>query len=241
MHAGEVRAAARATHFAWRSALTLSCIGTLGRPIYACAASLPSYSLRRMYSLPWMKYNRRWRRLGWRLAAPTGTYTIWVASTVVTLAIMRSVVSSAGPADTREFLAQWLRCFSQLGRVRWERLAQGGFFFTDGLHRVSLAILIADKAHIAADGTYARRKYAEVMDNPLYRCVVPPRFLCFCATSFMIVCFIVLLLSMDWRYTSRIPAPIFMLLCRLPENPAGGHRLDGLSPWQARAKAFEHH
>lgn len=30
-------------------------------------------------------------------------------------------------------------------------------------------------------------------------------------------------------------------LYRLPENPAGGHRLDGMSAWGARAKAFEHH
>lgn len=30
-------------------------------------------------------------------------------------------------------------------------------------------------------------------------------------------------------------------LYRLPENPAGGHRADGLSAWGARAKHFEHH
>jgi hypothetical protein len=33
-----------------------------------------------------------------------------------------------------------------------------------------------------------------------------------------------------------LPSP-----CSLPENPTGGHRADGLSPWQARAKDFEHH
>ena len=84
-----------------------------------------------MFTLQWMKANDRWRRLGWRLAQPT--YATWVGSTVITLALLRSVVSSAGPSDT---------------------------------HR----------AMIAQDGSYANRKYAEVYDNPLYRCV--PRGLC---------------------------------------------------------------
>lgn len=30
-------------------------------------------------------------------------------------------------------------------------------------------------------------------------------------------------------------------LYRLPENPASGHRLDGLSQWAGKAKSFEHH
>ncbi len=31
-------------------------------------------------------------------------------------------------------------------------------------------------------------------------------------------------------------------LYRLPENPSGGHRLDGLSQWAGKAKSsFEHH
>ncbi len=49
---------------------------------------------------------------------------------------------------------------------------------------------------IAANGTYAKRHYAEVNDNPLYR---------------------------------------------LPEIPAGGHRLDGLSQQMARRAALQHH
>ena len=49
---------------------------------------------------------------------------------------------------------------------------------------------------IAANGTYAKRHYAEVNDNPLYR---------------------------------------------LPENPSGGHRLDGLSQQMARRAALQHH
>lgn len=52
------------------------------------------------------------------------------------------------------------------------------------------------RAHVEANGSYAKSKFAEHYDNPLYR---------------------------------------------LPPNPAGGHRADGLSPWAARAKAFEHH
>ena len=49
---------------------------------------------------------------------------------------------------------------------------------------------------VAANGTYAKRHYAEVNDNPLYR---------------------------------------------LPENPVGGHRLDGLSQQMARREALQHH
>jgi len=49
---------------------------------------------------------------------------------------------------------------------------------------------------MASNGTYAKRHYAEVNDNPLYR---------------------------------------------LPEIPAGGHRLDGMSQQIARRAALQHH
>ncbi len=52
------------------------------------------------------------------------------------------------------------------------------------------------RRHIEADGSYKKRRYAEVNDNPLYR---------------------------------------------LPEHPYGGHRLDGVSPQQARKAALTHH
>lgn len=52
------------------------------------------------------------------------------------------------------------------------------------------------RQRVAHNGTYAKRHYAEVNDNPLYR---------------------------------------------LPENAAGGHRLDGLSQQQARKAALAHH
>ena len=48
-----------------------------------------------------MKFASRWRRLAWRLQQPT--YATWVGSTVITLLVMRTVVSSAGPADSREW------------------------------------------------------------------------------------------------------------------------------------------
>ena len=52
------------------------------------------------------------------------------------------------------------------------------------------------RRRVAAGGTYAKRRFAEVNDNPLYR---------------------------------------------LPEQPQGGHRLDGITPQQHRAHALSHH
>lgn len=106
-----------------------------------------------MYTLPWMKFSKRWRRIGWRLNTPHSSYAVWVSSTVLTLAFMKAFVISSGPTDT---------------------------------HR----------RRVAADGSYKRRRFAETDDNPIYR---------------------------------------------LPENPQGGHRLDGDSPWSAKAHHFAHH
>lgn len=72
-------------------------------------SSLPAFhfdslsQLDLQYTLQWMKFSDRWRRLAWRLQQPT--YATWIGSTVITLAVMRTVVSSAGPADTRELHA----------------------------------------------------------------------------------------------------------------------------------------
>jgi hypothetical protein len=53
-----------------------------------------------MYTLSTMKFSDRWRRLFWRLQ--TRTYTVWVTSTVVTLALAKSYVVAAGSTDTCE-------------------------------------------------------------------------------------------------------------------------------------------
>jgi hypothetical protein len=53
-----------------------------------------------------------------------------------------------------------------------------------------------DRRRIAADGTYARRKFADTNDSPLYR---------------------------------------------LPEQPQGGHRLDGLTTQEFKAQRYVHH
>jgi hypothetical protein len=58
------------------------------------------------YTLPWMKFNRRWRRILWRVNGVSGTYKTWVTSTVITLAGMRMLVGSAGPTDTRACAAR---------------------------------------------------------------------------------------------------------------------------------------
>lgn len=86
----------------------------------------PSLPTPRMqYTLQWFKFSDRWRRLAWRLQQPT--YATWVGSTVITLALMRSVVSSAGPGDTRECgsggaalaaCVQLARCIAGLGATR---------------------------------------------------------------------------------------------------------------------------
>jgi hypothetical protein len=45
----------------------------------------------------------------------------------------------------------------------------------------------------------------------------------------------------DLAIGEAAPPPTPTRARRLPENPAGGHRADGLNSWQARAKVFEHH
>lgn len=54
----------------------------------------------------------------------------------------------------------------------------------------------ADRARVAADGTYKKRRYAEANDNPIYR---------------------------------------------LPEQPNGGHRLDGETTWSKKAHHYVSH
>jgi hypothetical protein len=131
-----------------------------------------------MYTLQWMKFNERWRRLAWRLNVPT--YATWVGSTVITLAVMRTVVSHAGPADTREWAdypggreaapAHVVRGGATAGcdRQRFSPECRP-HTLPAALHTHHLFRARADQARVAADGTYMRRKYAEVYDNPLYR------------------------------------------------------------------------
>ena len=52
-----------------------------------------------MYSTAGMKFSRRWRRMAWRLN--TTTFGAFVVSTLVSLAAVRAMVSSAGPKDSR--------------------------------------------------------------------------------------------------------------------------------------------
>ena len=119
-----------------------------------------------MYTLQWMKFNERWRRLAWRLNTPT--YSTFVGSTIITLAVMRTVVSHVGPADTRKFNMPASITLARVG-VKLP-LASVVFLRLPQLRLAHHGYRAADQARVAADGTYMRRKYAEVYDNPLYRC-----------------------------------------------------------------------
>ena len=115
-----------------------------------------------MYTLQWMKFNERWRRLAWRLNGKT--YATFVGSTVLTLAFMRTIVSHAGPGDSREWRAmRWSVARAVLAAVGDGKTIQWRTYICRP------TVWFADQARVAADGTYMRRKYAEVYDNPLYR------------------------------------------------------------------------
>lgn len=79
-----------------------------------------------MYSTAGMKFSRRWRRMAWRLN--TTTFGAFVVSTLVSLAAVRAMVSSAGPKDSRASPTQTPAAASRalLARGRARALAEGG-------------------------------------------------------------------------------------------------------------------
>jgi hypothetical protein len=155
-----------------------------------------------MYTTPVMKFQRRWRRILFRLTTPA--YAQWVAGTCLTLLTVRAFVTAAGPKDTRTcftLVAVVSRRPRQLRRTKRSVVRQilppttipcyakrsplclqkrhlpsalHRFFKT--YHRYVNCIASADRQRLAYDGTYKGRKYGEVNDNPIYRQVHPPGF-----------------------------------------------------------------
>ena len=126
-----------------------------------------------MYSTAGMKFSRRWRRMAWRLN--TTTFGAFVVSTLVSLAAVRAMVSSAGPKDSRALPTQTpaaaSRALHARGRVRASR---GRLLCLEAAHARAAAPRPsprarppADRARVEANGSYARRRYAESGDNPL--------------------------------------------------------------------------
>ena len=116
--------------------------------------------------------------MAWRLN--TTTFGAFVVSTLVSLAAVRAMVSSAGPKDSRASPPQQtLPAASLAMRTRARREAERGGALPNWRARRRAARLAprppalaslappADRARVEAHGSYARRKHAESGDNPL--------------------------------------------------------------------------
>lgn len=110
-----------------------------------------------MFTEASMKIGDRLRRLVWR--SQTKTYRVWIGSTVVSMFAFKSFVVALGPSDTRECAPPCGNAFFAVQNVVGTGIKT--------VPRVDLRL--ADEARMAANGTYANRKYAETNDNPIYR------------------------------------------------------------------------
>lgn len=120
-----------------------------------------------MYSTAGLKFSRRWRRMAWRLNSHT--FAAFVGSAVISLAVMRSFVSAAGPTDTRACRSSPRAPPHVAPATTLCRLHRSLSFPPLPLPLSVWLLSPADRRRVEAGGSYKRRKHAETDDNPLYR------------------------------------------------------------------------
>jgi hypothetical protein len=93
------------------------------------------------------------------------------------------------------------------------------------------------RRRLEADGTYAKRRFAEVNDSGCRRRASAGRRRCRQPRAAALPPHLTIPFPRPLSLPPRPPDPLY----RLPENPVGGHRLDGMSPQQHRGASLQHH